>query len=275
MEHEGALRKLRQEAEDQLLRAERERDELQDELRSLQHDRDQSLLQAETEKQQVWSWCMMYEEGLNHRWFYLKRGKSNYLTWFYKPAFIRPLKSKKNPRSAILDSEYRLCGSTLLHLLRVPLFVNPTFPLFPGSISEGGRENSFVWQGVLPAGWAVSCSPGGRADVERSSPLQRAGAGDVTSSFEFMFWYLLVLSYTNIWGSVTNGLSVFTQIRVEALSSELLELRSHLEDAASVHERELHSLQETCADLQSRADVTLKEVDETVKFKTENTNTPL
>lgn len=55
MEHEGALRKLRQEAEDQLLRAEREREELQDELRSLQHDRDHSLLQAETEKQQVWS----------------------------------------------------------------------------------------------------------------------------------------------------------------------------------------------------------------------------
>lgn len=53
MEHEGTLRKLRQEAEDQLLRAEREREELQDELRSLQHDRDQSLLQAETEKQQV------------------------------------------------------------------------------------------------------------------------------------------------------------------------------------------------------------------------------
>lgn len=66
MEHEGALRKMRQEAEDQLVRAERERDELHDELRSLQHDRDQSLLQAETEKQQVWSWCMMYEEGLNH-----------------------------------------------------------------------------------------------------------------------------------------------------------------------------------------------------------------
>ena len=53
MEHEGTLRKLRQEAEDQLLRAEREREEMQDELRSLQHDRDQCLLQAETEKQQV------------------------------------------------------------------------------------------------------------------------------------------------------------------------------------------------------------------------------
>lgn len=55
MEHEGTLRKLRQEAEDQLHRAEREREQLQDELRSLQHDRDQSLLQAETEKQQVCS----------------------------------------------------------------------------------------------------------------------------------------------------------------------------------------------------------------------------
>lgn len=53
MEHEVALRKLRQEAEDQFRRAEKDREELQDELRSLQHERDQSLLQAETEKQQV------------------------------------------------------------------------------------------------------------------------------------------------------------------------------------------------------------------------------
>lgn len=53
MEHEGTLRKLRQEVEDQLHRAQRESEELQDELRTLQHDRDQSLLQAETEKQQV------------------------------------------------------------------------------------------------------------------------------------------------------------------------------------------------------------------------------
>ena len=53
MEHEVALRKLRQETEEHLHRAQREREELQEELRSLQHDRDQSLLQAETEKQQV------------------------------------------------------------------------------------------------------------------------------------------------------------------------------------------------------------------------------
>ena len=53
MEHEAALRKLRQEMEDQLHRAKREREELQDEMRTLQHDRDQCLLQAETEKQQV------------------------------------------------------------------------------------------------------------------------------------------------------------------------------------------------------------------------------
>lgn len=53
MEHEVALRKLRQEAEEQLHRAEREREELQGELSRLQHERDQSLLQAETEKQQV------------------------------------------------------------------------------------------------------------------------------------------------------------------------------------------------------------------------------
>lgn len=36
-----------------MIRLERERDELQEELRSLQRDRDQSLLQAETDKQQV------------------------------------------------------------------------------------------------------------------------------------------------------------------------------------------------------------------------------
>lgn len=53
----------------------------------------------------------------------------------------------------------------------------------------------------------------------------------------------------------------FTQIRVGALTSELQEVRSQLEDAASVHERELESLRETCADLQSRADVAHKEVD--------------
>lgn len=53
MEYEVALRKLRQEMEDQVHRAERARGELQEELRSLQHDRDQRLLQAETEKQQV------------------------------------------------------------------------------------------------------------------------------------------------------------------------------------------------------------------------------
>lgn len=53
MEQESALSKLRQEMEEPLHRAEREREELQEELRSLQHDRDQSLLQAETEKQQV------------------------------------------------------------------------------------------------------------------------------------------------------------------------------------------------------------------------------
>lgn len=53
MGQESALSKLRQEMEDLLHRAEREREELQEEMRILQHDRDQSLLQAETEKQQV------------------------------------------------------------------------------------------------------------------------------------------------------------------------------------------------------------------------------
>lgn len=52
-EHGASLGKLRQEAEEQLRRAEKDREELLDELRSLQHERDQSLLQTETEKQQV------------------------------------------------------------------------------------------------------------------------------------------------------------------------------------------------------------------------------
>lgn len=52
-EHETSLGKLRQEAEEQLRRAEKELEVLQEELRSIQHERDQSLLQAETEKQQV------------------------------------------------------------------------------------------------------------------------------------------------------------------------------------------------------------------------------
>lgn len=58
---------------------------------------------------------------------------------------------------------------------------------------------------------------------------------------------------------------VLTQIRVGALNSEVLELRCRLEDAVSVHERELHSLRETCTDLQSRADVALKEVHDAVQ----------
>ena len=45
-----------------------------------------------------------------------------------------------------------------------------------------------------------------------------------------------------------------------ALTGELLELRSQLEDAASLRERELHRLQESCTDLQTRADAALKEV---------------
>lgn len=53
MEQEAALRKFRQELEDQFHRAKREKEELEEELRTLQHNRDQCLLQAETEKQQV------------------------------------------------------------------------------------------------------------------------------------------------------------------------------------------------------------------------------
>jgi len=52
-ESEEVLQKQRQEAEEQLLRAEREQEELREEARSLQRDRDLSLLQAESEKQQV------------------------------------------------------------------------------------------------------------------------------------------------------------------------------------------------------------------------------
>lgn len=52
-EGETALRQTRQEWEERVRRAEREREELQEEVRVLQRDRDQSLLQAETEKQQV------------------------------------------------------------------------------------------------------------------------------------------------------------------------------------------------------------------------------
>lgn len=140
----------------------------------------------------------------------------------------------------------------------------------PGPVFEGGRENSFVWQDVLPADWAVSCSPGGRANVERSGALQRAGAGDVTSWHRVYLALLLKYLLVFIWHKHISKLTfcfVFTQIRVGALNSELLELRSQLEDAASVHERELHSFRETCTDLQSRADVALKEVDDAVQVR--------
>lgn len=49
------------------------------------------------------------------------------------------------------------------------------------------------------------------------------------------------------------------------MNTELLALRSQLEDAASVQERELHSLRETCTDQQSRADIALKEVADAIK----------
>ena len=54
-----------------------------------------------------------------------------------------------------------------------------------------------------------------------------------------------------------------------ALSTELLLLRSQLEDAACDHERQLQSLRETCVDLQSRADAALKEVDEPALDRTQ------
>ncbi|MED6270511.1 hypothetical protein CHARACLAT_011138, partial [Characodon lateralis] len=49
------------------------------------------------------------------------------------------------------------------------------------------------------------------------------------------------------------------QIRVGALTGEMLELRSQLDEATSAHQRELNGLQELCSDLRSRADVALKE----------------
>lgn len=52
------------------------------------------------------------------------------------------------------------------------------------------------------------------------------------------------------------------------MTSELQELHSQLEDAVSLHERESSSLRETCADLQSRADVALKEVGDPVQERT-------
>lgn len=54
-------------------------------------------------------------------------------------------------------------------------------------------------------------------------------------------------------------------MRVEALTGEMLVLRSQLDDTASAHQRELHGLQELCADLRSRADVALKEVHDAVQ----------
>lgn len=53
---------------------------------------------------------------------------------------------------------------------------------------------------------------------------------------------------------------VLTQIKVAALNGELQALRSQLEDATSLHERELQSAREACTDLQARADVALEEV---------------
>lgn len=107
----------------------------------------------------------------------------------------------------------------------------------------------------MPADGAVSCSPGGRADVKRSRSLQRAGAGEATGILcEDLFFLNLFFFFFN------SDFCVTTQFRVAALNSELQALRSQLEDAASLHEREVQSAREACADLQSHADVALKEV---------------
>ncbi|KAK6321426.1 hypothetical protein J4Q44_G00084020 [Coregonus suidteri] len=49
---------------------------------------------------------------------------------------------------------------------------------------------------------------------------------------------------------------------VGTLTIELLELRSQLEEAGSVHDRELYRLQENCTDLQTHTDIALKELEE-------------
>ena len=51
-----------------------------------------------------------------------------------------------------------------------------------------------------------------------------------------------------------------TQARVGVLTGELQDLRSQLEDARGAHERQLQSLGEARADLQSRSDAALREV---------------
>ncbi|MEQ2179070.1 hypothetical protein GOODEAATRI_020816, partial [Goodea atripinnis] len=52
------------------------------------------------------------------------------------------------------------------------------------------------------------------------------------------------------------------QIRVGALTGEMLELRSQLDEATSAHQRELNGLQELCSDLRSRSDMALKELEQ-------------
>lgn len=87
---------------------------------------------------------------------------------------------------------------------------------------------------------------------------------------EFKFLSELVFS-CRVWSSelMEDELSfvlllVLFQIRVGALTSELSELRSQLDGAVSAHHRELQGLQETCSDLRSRAEVALKEANDSV-----------
>lgn len=87
---------------------------------------------------------------------------------------------------------------------------------------------------------------------------------------EFNFLSKLVFN-RSVWSSELKEeepnfvlLFVSFQIRVGALSSELSELRSQLDHAASAHHRELQSLQETCSDLRSRAEVALKEANDSI-----------
>lgn len=128
--------------------------------------------------------------------------------------------------------------------------------LSAGAVSEGDRESSAVRQGVLPADGAVSCSPGGRADVQRSYAPRRAGAGDAPGRpWEHLFF----LSLFSFWFKFRFFCAI-SQFRVAALNHELQALRSQLEDADSLHERDVQSGREACADLQSHAEVALKEV---------------
>lgn len=214
MEQESALSKLRQEMEDLLHRADREREELQEELRSLQHDRDQSLLQAETEKQQVRSQPPKkpYTDSKPSR-------QTTPAQVFHFYEFFR--RSFPSPQALSLKETEKAVLSDRVSYLQTELSAAAL------EAERMSREAALYkeQEQVMPLGDCVkTCSPG------------------------------------VCFGVFTSVLCVLPQFRVAALSGELQALRSQLEDAASLHEREVGSAREACAELQSHADVALKEV---------------